>query len=143
MELFEQAKAFWAEILAKHQGKTILLVGHSGINRALISTAIGIPINRYHKIQQANCAISVLNFAGANISDGVQLESLNLVSHLSEIIGSPLPPLRKHHNGARLLLVRHGETEWNRQNVFKVRLMYRSIIMVMLRQGHYYCANLS
>nr|WP_322096168.1 histidine phosphatase family protein [Pseudanabaena cinerea] len=119
VELFEQAKAFWAEILAKHQGKTILLVGHSGINRALISTAIGIPINRYHKIQQANCAISVLNFAGANISDGVQLESLNLVSHLSEIIGSPLPPLRKHHNGARLLLVRHGETEWNRQKRFQ------------------------
>ncbi len=119
VELFAQARAFWAEILAKHQDKTILLIGHSGINRALISTAIGIPISRYHHIQQANCAISVLNFAGASVTDGVQLESLNLVSHLSEITGSPLPPLRKHHQGARLLLVRHGETEWNRQKRFQ------------------------
>ena len=119
LDLFEQAKALWAEILAKHRSKTILLVGHSGINRALICSAIGIPVNLYHNIQQANCAISVLNFQGASIADGVQLESLNLASHLTDISGSPFPPLKKNHHGARLLLVRHGETEWNRQKRFQ------------------------
>ncbi|MBD2187259.1 histidine phosphatase family protein [Pseudanabaena mucicola] len=119
LDLFEQAKAFWAEILTKHQGKTILLVGHSGINRALICSAIGIPVSLYHNIQQVNCAISVLNFQGANITDGVQLESLNLASHLEDISGSPLPPTKQNHHGPRLLLVRHGETEWNRQKRFQ------------------------
>ena len=119
LELFEQAKALWAEILLKHQGKTILLVGHSAINRALICSAIGISLNLYHNIQQVNCAISVLNFQGSSITDGVQLESLNLASHLESISGSPFPPVKKNRNGSRLLLVRHGETEWNRQKRFQ------------------------
>ena len=119
LDLFEQAKAMWADILAKHQGKTVLLVGHSGINRALICSAIGIPINLYHNIQQVNCAISVLNFQGQSLADGVQLESLNLATHLESISGSPFPPFKKNHNGPRLLLVRHGETEWNRQKRFQ------------------------
>ena len=119
LELFEQAKALWAEILSKHQGKTILLVGHSAINRALICSAIGISLNLYHNIQQVNCAISVLNFQGSNIADGVQLESLNLASHLESISGSPFPPVKRNRNGSRLLLVRHGETEWNRQKRFQ------------------------
>ncbi|NMF57145.1 histidine phosphatase family protein [Pseudanabaena yagii] len=119
LDLFEQAKALWAEILPKHEDKTILLVGHSGINRALICSAIGIPVSLYHNIHQANCAISVLNFQGSSINDGVQLESLNLVSHLQDLTESPLPPLKKKHNGPRLLLVRHGETEWNRQKRFQ------------------------
>ena len=119
LELFEQAKALWAEILSKHQGKTILLVGHSAINRALICSAIGISLNLYHNIQQVNCAISVLNFQGASINDGVQLESLNLASHLESISGSPFPPVKRNRNGSRLLLVRHGETEWNRQKRFQ------------------------
>ena len=119
LELFEQAKALWAEILSKHQGKTILLVGHSAINRALICSAIGISVNLYHNIQQVNCAISVLNFQGSSITDGVQLESLNLAGHLESISGSPFPPLKRNRNGSRLLLVRHGETEWNRQKRFQ------------------------
>ena len=119
LELFEQAKALWAEILLKHQGKTILLVGHSAINRALICSAIGISLNLYHNIQQVNCAISVLNFQGSSITDGVQLESLNLASHLESISGSPFPPVKRNRNGSRLLLVRHGETEWNRQKRFQ------------------------
>ncbi len=119
IDLFEQAKAFWAEILPKHQGKTILLIGHSGINRALICSAIGIPIKMYHNVQQVNCAISVLNFQGSSPAEGVQLESLNLAGHLADISDSALPPLKKNHNGARLLLVRHGETEWNRQKRFQ------------------------
>lgn len=119
LELFEQAKALWAEILLKHQGKTILLVGHSAINRALICSAIGISLNLYHNIQQVNCAISVLNFQGSSIADGVQLESLNLASHLESISGSPFPPVKRNRNGSRLLLVRHGETEWNRQKRFQ------------------------
>lgn len=113
--LFSQAQQFWQEVLPDHQGETILIVGHNGINRALICTALGISPRRYHSLQQSNCGISVLNFSGG-LGEAVQLESMNQISHLGAEI---LPSLRPNHQGARLLLVRHGETDWNRQQKFQ------------------------
>ncbi|AFY46822.1 fructose-2,6-bisphosphatase [Nostoc sp. PCC 7524] len=114
LALYEQARQFWQEILPHHQGETILIVGHNGINRALISTALGISPSRYHSIQQSNCGINVLNFSGG-LGEPVQLESMNQTQHM----GEALPSLRPSHQGVRLLLVRHGETEWNRQTRFQ------------------------
>jgi len=114
LDLYEQAREFWQEILSSHQGQTILIVGHNGINRALLGTALSISPSRYHCIQQSNCGISVLNFSGG-LGEPVQLESMNQTQHLGEI----LPSLRPDHQGVRLLLVRHGETEWNRQGRFQ------------------------
>ncbi len=114
LAIYEQARQFWQEILSHHQGETILIVGHNGINRALISTALSIPPSRYHSIQQSNCGITVLNFAGG-LGEPVQLESLNQTQHT----GESLPSLRPDHQGVRLLLVRHGETDWNRQTRFQ------------------------
>jgi probable phosphoglycerate mutase len=114
LALYEQAQQFWQEILPQHRGQTILIVGHNGINRALISTALGIPPSRYHSIQQSNCGVTVLNFAGG-LDEPVQLESMNQTQHM----GETLPSLRPSHHGVRLLLVRHGETEWNRQTRFQ------------------------
>lgn len=114
LALYEQAKQFWQEILSRHDGETILIVGHNGVNRALISLALGITPSRYHSIQQSNCGISILNFSG-NLGQSVQLESMNQTGHL----GEDLPSLRPNHRGVRLLLVRHGETEWNRQTKFQ------------------------
>jgi phosphoserine phosphatase len=114
LALYAQAREFWLEVLERHQGETILVVGHNGINRALISTALGVSPSRYHSLQQSNCGVSVLNFAGG-LDDTVQLESLNQTQHLGEVF----PSARPGHQGVRLLLVRHGETEWNRQGKFQ------------------------
>ena len=112
--LYEQAQQFWQEVLPRHQGETILIVGHNGINRALLATALSISPERYHSLQQSNCGISVLNFSGG-LGELVQLESMNQTQYMGEI----LPCLRPNHQGVRLLLVRHGETEWNRQTRFQ------------------------
>uniref|UniRef100_UPI0030DB9A2F histidine phosphatase family protein n=1 Tax=Oculatella sp. LEGE 06141 TaxID=1828648 RepID=UPI0030DB9A2F len=112
--LFEQAKRFWQSVLPDHLGDTILVVAHSGINRCLISSAIGLGPEGYTAFHQANCGINVLNFSGG-LGDPVQLESTNLTAHL----GDPLPKMRANQRGPRLLLVRHGETDWNRQKRFQ------------------------
>lgn len=114
LAIYEEARQFWQQILPQHQGETIIVVAHNGINRALLCTALGISPARYHSIQQSNCGISVLNFAGG-LEDPVQLESMNLIVDA----GEELPKPRAEHQGARLLLVRHGETDWNRQGRFQ------------------------
>jgi phosphoserine phosphatase len=114
LALYEQAKRFWEEILPLHGGKTIMVVAHNGINRCLISTALGFPPSSYHSVQQSNCCINVLNFSGG-LGDVVQLESMNQIAHL----GDPFPTPRPPHHGPRLLLVRHGETQWNRDGRFQ------------------------
>jgi probable phosphoglycerate mutase len=114
LALYRQAELFWQELLPKHPGATVLIVAHNGINRALIGTALGMSPARYHSIQQSNCGVTVLNFAGG-WGEPLQLESLNLTSHVGDII----PKHRPGHNGPRFLLVRHGETDWNRQGKFQ------------------------
>ena len=114
LSLYSQAQEFWQKLLAQHPEGTVLIVAHNGINRCLISTAVGIPSAKYHAIQQTNCGINVLNFTGG-WGDSVQIESLNQTNHL----GITLPPPRNQDNSVRLLLVRHGETEWNRASRFQ------------------------
>jgi probable phosphoglycerate mutase len=114
LELYNQARQFWQDILSLHQGETILVVAHNCINRCLISTALGVPQTHFHAIKQSNCCINVLNFS-LGLGEAVQLESMNQTSHLGQI----LPGLKGNHQGLRLLLVRHGETEWNRQGKFQ------------------------
>ncbi|MDB9510167.1 histidine phosphatase family protein [Kamptonema animale CS-326] len=123
LAIFENARHFWQDVLPRHSGGTILVVAHNGINRALIGSAIGIPPAYYHSIQQSNCGITVLNFPSllATSSEvggdmgAVQLESMNLTSHVGEIFPKP----REGHRGPRLLLVRHGETDWNKAGKFQ------------------------
>jgi broad specificity phosphatase PhoE len=114
LSLYQQAQAFWQNILPQHPGQTILIVAHNGINRCLLLSSIGIPVSLYHSIQQSNCCINVLNFTG-DFGDPVQVESLNQTAHL----GIALPPPRPPFHGSRLLLVRHGETQWNRDKRFQ------------------------
>jgi phosphoserine phosphatase len=96
LALYDQATTFWKSIIPQHQGQTILIVAHNGINRALISTALGIPAHLYHSIQQSNCGITVLNFSGG-WGESVQLESLNQTSHL----GQKLPTRRNRLESCR------------------------------------------
>ncbi|MEO0457493.1 MAG: histidine phosphatase family protein [Cyanobacteria bacterium P01_A01_bin.114] len=112
--IWQQAATFWQDLLRQHAGQTVLVVAHSAVNRALIGSAIGLGPEALNRLYQANCGVSVLNFAGP-WGQPAQLESLNLTTHT----GRPLPSLRTGFKGPRLLLVRHGETDWNRDKRFQ------------------------
>ncbi|MEM8642372.1 MAG: histidine phosphatase family protein [Cyanobacteria bacterium P01_G01_bin.54] len=112
--LYAQAQAFWQAMLPQHTDQTVLIVAHNGINRCLLMSAIGIHPSRYQSIQQSNCCINILNFTGG-WGDAVQLESLNQLAHMGLAVPEPRPP----HNQLRLLLVRHGETDWNKASRFQ------------------------
>ncbi|HBL61701.1 MAG TPA: histidine phosphatase family protein [Cyanobacteria bacterium UBA8803] len=106
LDLYEQARQFWQQILPRHPGQTVVIVSHGGTNRALISTAIGLKPDRYHTLQQSNCGLSVLNFP-AGCHQPARLEALNLTVHL----GKTLPKLKEGHQGLRLILVSSESTD--------------------------------
>ncbi len=106
LDLYQRAQQFWEEILPHHIGQTLLLVGHSGINRALIATALGLTPDRYHAMQQSNCGISVLNFP-ENYQQKARIEALNLTTQL----GETLPKPKGDSQGLRLLLVPSGNAD--------------------------------
>ncbi|WP_404790650.1 histidine phosphatase family protein [Altericista sp. CCNU0014] len=80
-DLYGRAQQFWQEILPHHLGQTLLIVSHSGTNRALINTALNLTPAYYHSFKQSNCGISVLKFFQKDIFS-TQLEILNLTEHL-------------------------------------------------------------
>ncbi|MEM8505433.1 MAG: histidine phosphatase family protein [Cyanobacteria bacterium P01_D01_bin.1] len=115
-EIWQRAALFWQTVLEKHAGQTVLLVAHSAINRALVGSAIGLGPESLNSMGQDNCAINILNFTSQDSQAAtVQLELLNLTSHL----GQPIPSRKSRYKGPRLLLVRHGETNWNRDGRFQ------------------------
>ncbi len=98
--LYAQAQRFWQDILPRHAGQTILVVSHGGTIRALIGTALGLSCEQFHRLQQSNCGISVLEFSRPALSNPAQLLALNDTHHL----GETLPKLKEGKQGLRLLL---------------------------------------
>ena len=120
-ELMEQAGRFLDALLQRHGERlepispsaTVLVVAHNAILRCLLLRLLTLPAAAFQRLRVDNASLSVLNLTRRG--DGeleVQIESLNTTAHL----GRPLPPIGP---GPRLLLVRHGETHWNREGRFQ------------------------
>lgn len=99
LELYNQARLFWEDILTKHDQKMILIVAHSGTNRALISTVMGLSPQQYHSLQQSNYGITYCQLQEQNNFD---LVWFNSTIHL----GEKLPKLKEGQQGIRYLFMR-------------------------------------
>jgi len=115
LALMEQADRFIQRLHSDHGAalaggaqQTVLVVAHNAILRALMLRLLDLPATQFRRLRVDNGSMSVFNLAAG----GVQIESLNSTAHL----GQGLPP---RSAGPRLVLVRHGETDWNRQGRFQ------------------------
>jgi len=114
-ELFLQAERFlkYLSNLYSDSNKTILIVAHNAILRCLILKLINEPSKGFRRIKLDNTSISICNIEFNDWEDRhVQIQCLNNIAHLQ-------PSLPEKGSKKRIILVRHGETDWNKQGRFQ------------------------
>ncbi|GAA4147863.1 histidine phosphatase family protein [Sphingobacterium kyonggiense] len=59
-QVLNRLNNFYDELMDKYDGKTVLVVGHNGVNRLFMSSQLGMPLKNYRKIVQENSALTLI-----------------------------------------------------------------------------------
>jgi probable phosphoglycerate mutase len=79
-ELFNRAKLFLQKIFKKHKNKTVLFVGHNGINKAIISVILGKTYKELEHLENLhNTSISIFDI---NEKKNNKVHVFNCTKHL-------------------------------------------------------------
>lgn len=78
-QVHERAAPVLNEILRRHRGESILVVGHQVVNRAYLSRLLGLPSGQVRRIKLDNCGVSVL----VEEDEQIQVATLNATFHLA------------------------------------------------------------
>jgi broad specificity phosphatase PhoE len=89
-ELRSRALGAIDELVKRHDGQTIVVVGHTVINRIILIGVLGLGNDRFWRLRQDTCAINSFEAEGGNFT----LVSLNDTFHLrSEMHYHPSPSM--------------------------------------------------
>lgn len=80
-DLRRRARHMLDELVHKHTSETIILVGHTVINRMILLSVMGLGNERFWRLRQDTCAINIFD----TVEDDFVLVSLNDTSHLEQI----------------------------------------------------------
>ncbi len=114
-DLFKQAKVFIQDLKEENKNKNnqnILIIAHNAILRCLILYLLKKPDKGFRKIRLDNASISIINISTSQTSSKSQILCLNQTSHLNQKIPKKI-------GDSRIILVRHGETNWNKEGRFQ------------------------
>jgi len=114
-DLFDQAKVFIRNLLEENKNKNnqnILIIAHNAILRCLILYLLNKPNKGFRKIRLDNASISIINISESKNCFNSQIECLNQTSHLNQRIPKKI-------GDSRIILIRHGETNWNKEGRFQ------------------------
>lgn len=68
------------EVIARHAGETVVLVGHLGVNKALLCGMLGLDLNRhYWMLRQDTCCLNILRYHGP---ERCEIVTLNDTCHM-------------------------------------------------------------
>lgn len=84
-DVLARTTAALRDIVRRHPGDTVVVVGHDGVNRVLLLHALGLPLSRFWRIRQSPCAINEIDFE----RNGFTILSVNQTDHLRN--GPPMP----------------------------------------------------
>ncbi|MEC3878410.1 histidine phosphatase family protein [Parapedobacter sp. 10938] len=63
-QVVQRVDDFFAEMQRRHDGQTIVVVAHNGVNRLYLAHKLGMPLRNYRRIVQENSAITLIRFGG-------------------------------------------------------------------------------
>jgi broad specificity phosphatase PhoE len=73
-EVVKRMNAFFEEMQIKHNGQTIMVVAHNGVNRLFLASQMGMPLSNYRRFDMENSSVSYFELG----DDGViVLKKLN------------------------------------------------------------------
>jgi broad specificity phosphatase PhoE len=62
LDLAGRALPTLREIVARHRGETVLVVGHGGMNRVVLLDAIGAPLSSLFNIEQSYACVNIVDY---------------------------------------------------------------------------------
>ncbi len=77
-EVLARTVAALRDVIGRHTGETVVVVGHDSVNRIILLHALELPLSRYRRLGQDPCAINEIDFSAGEFT----VRSINGVDHL-------------------------------------------------------------
>ena len=75
LQVVERVDDFFVEMQRRHNGQTIVVVAHNGVNRLYLAHKLGMPLRNYRRLAQENSAITLIRFGGDELFSLLKLNA--------------------------------------------------------------------